>query len=264
MARRTLVEKEHLGHRERMRQRFRQNGLNGFAPHEVVELLLFYAIPQRDVNPLAHRLIKRFGSLHGVLDASVEELMQEDGMGEYAATLLSLVSRAAKELDMSRISQKRLLTTRRDAEEYCIHLLSGLQQEHFYMVCLNGQMELLGNVLISSGTLSEVTAYPRLVAEGALRYNAHTVVLCHNHPGGSMVPSQQDVELTARLAQLLSGIEVRLADHIIVANGESLSMARCGLLVPEDAGSGLRAADSSGQLLMRNRLQMAGKGKTEE
>lgn len=257
---------DHLGHRERMRQRFRQNGLKGFAPHEVVELLLFFAIPQRDVNPLAHRLIKHFGSLHGVLDASVEELIQVKGMGEYAATLLSLVSQTARELAISRTSQKKRIATRLDAEEHCLQLLDGLQQEHFYMVCLNGQMELLGDVLISTGTLSEVTAYPRLVAEAALRYNAHTVVLCHNHPGGSMVPSQQDVELTARLAQLLSGIEVRLADHVIVAGGQCLSMAHYNLLVPEEKGLGcaVRAADSAGQLLMRTRLSKAEKGTTEE
>lgn len=257
--------KEHLGHRERMRQRFRQNGLKGFAPHEVLELLLFYAIPQRDVNPLAHRLVEHFGSLHGVMNASVEELMQVEGVGECAATLLNLVSQTGKELEASRDHQRTAIKTRADAEAHCFHLLYGLQQEKMYLVCMNGQSVLQGDVLIASGSIGEVTTYPRLVAEAALRYNAHMVILCHNHPGGSLVPSQSDVDLTERLAKVLNGIEVRLVDHIIVAGDRSISMSAYGLIKTENGliDPQVRAADSSGEVAMRHRLSLVKKGLPE-
>ena len=253
---------DHTGHRARMRERFRASGLDGFAPHEVLELILFYAIPQRNVNPLAHRLLDTFGSLHGVLDAPVEELQKVEGVGEYAATLLSLFSQTARRIQQSRQSQLTPVTNRGQAEAHCLALLSSLRQERFYAVCLNGQMQCLGDALIATGSISEVPAYPRLVAEAALRYNAHSVVLCHNHPGGSLVPSRQDMEITRRLAQVLEGIEVRLADHIIVAGGQALSMVAYGLIQQQAVPTGVstRVADSSGETLIRARLQKTLKG----
>ena len=116
----------HDGHRRRMRERFRREGLNGFADHEALELMLFYAIPQRNVNPLAHRLLDTFGSLHGVLDAPVEELQKVEGVGEYAATLLSLFSQTARRIQQSRQSQLTPVTNRGQAEAHCLALLGGL------------------------------------------------------------------------------------------------------------------------------------------
>lgn len=247
---------EHSGHRQRMRERFAAQGLDGFAPHEVLELILFYAIPQRNVNPLAHALLEHFGSLHAVLEADTTELMRVPGVGEYAATLLTLFSHVAKRLDASRAGERETLRNRVAAEEHCVRLLSGLKQEHFYVVCLNGQMQVLADALVSRGSLSEVPAYPRLVADAALRHNAHSVVLCHNHPGGSVIPSHGDMETTRRLGELLSGIEVILADHIIVANGKALSMMGCGLIEQQlnDNSVDTRVADSAGEVLIRDRL----------
>ena len=247
---------EHEGHRARMRERYSKEGLDGFAPHEVLELILFYAIPQRNVNPLAHALLERFGSLHAVLDADAKELQRVEGVGEYAATLLTLFSQVARRLENSRAGERETLKNREAAEKHCIRLLSGLKQECFYAVCLNGQMQVLADALVARGTLSEVPAYPRLVADAVLRHNAHSVVLCHNHPGGSAMPSQGDMETTRRLGELLSGIEVVLADHIIVADNRALSMVGCGLIEQEIAGAGVdtRVADSAGEVLMRARL----------
>ncbi len=248
---------EHSGHRRRMRERFASQGLDGFAPHEVLELILFYAIPQRNVNPLAHALIERFGSLHAVLEAEPAELMRVDGVGEYAAALLSLFAQVSKRIEASRAGERETLGNRAAAEKHCIRLLSGLKQECFYAVCLNGQMQVLADALISRGSLSEVPAYPRLVADAVLRHNAHSVVLCHNHPGGSTVPSHGDMETTRRLGELLSGIEVVLADHIIVADGRALSMMGCGLIEQDISGAGImtRVADSAGEVLIRARLE---------
>lgn len=250
---------EHAGHRQRMRERFVAQGLDGFAPHEVLELMLFYAIPQKNVNPLAHKLIDRFGSLHGVLDAPVEELMKVEGVGEYAATYLTLFQAVARRFESSRAGERECLRNRGMAEAHCRRLLKGLRLEHFYVVCLDAQMRVLADALIARGSLSEVQAYPRLVAEAVLRYNAYTVLLTHNHPGGSLIPSQQDMDHTRLLAEMLRNIEVPLADHIIVAGDRSLSMVGCGLIEQtkeEKNGEILtKVADSAGEVLIRARLE---------
>ena len=156
---------EHAGHRQRMRERFLTGGLEGFADHEVLELMLFYAIPQRNVNPLAHRLLDRFGTLHAVLEAPVEELMKVEGVGQYAALLLSLFSHAARRLEMSRENTGKLICNRGMAEKHAVRLLQGLRTEHFYAVCLDGRMQLIADELIARGSIDEVQAYPRVVAE---------------------------------------------------------------------------------------------------
>lgn len=248
---------EHAGHRQRMRQRFQESGLNGFADHEVLELALFYAIPQRNVNPLAHRLIERFGSLHAVLGAPVQELCKVEGVGENAATLLNLFFCVANRLEMKRDGKAKSITTFTEASSHCEALLRGLRQEHFYIVCLNAQGEVLRDALINRGTIDEVQAYPRLVAEEALRHNAHSVILCHNHPGGSVIPSHADVEATRTLADLLQRLEIRLVDHIIVAAGESLSMVRCGLIQSRvhDGCMTAHVADGAGEVRIRHELE---------
>ena len=249
---------EHAGHRQRMRERFLANGLEGFAAHEMLELMLFYAIPQRNVNPLAHRLMDHFGSFHGVLEAPVEELRKVEGVGEYAATLLSLFAHVASQLERSRTGDRATLSNRGEAQRYCRRLLGGLRREYFYVVCLNAQKQVLGDVMISSGSIDEVQAYPRVVVEAALRYNAHSVILCHNHPGGSCIPSKQDVEVTRVLGELFSQLSIILIDHIIVTDTRALSMVGCGLILTEvraDQQVVFNVADSAGEILIRRRLE---------
>lgn len=221
---------EHSGHRQRMRERYQKQGLEGFAQHEVLELLLFYAIPQKNVNPLAHRLIDRFGSLYGVLNASPQQLAQVEGIGEYAATLLSLFQSVPKQAALTRDTAKLKLSKRQTAVDYCTRLLQGEKRELFYAVCLNGQMETISDVLIAKGSLSNVPAYPRIVLDAVLTHNAHSVLLCHNHPSGSIAPSPQDLAATRTLADLLRTIEVVLIDHIIVSERDAMSMVRNGYI----------------------------------
>ncbi len=254
---------EHDGHRQRMRERFQAQGLDGFAPHEVLELILFYAIPRANVNPLAHRLIDTFGSLHAVLEADVKDLTKVEGIGQNAATLLSLFGHVDRQLERSRSAARKKLRNRLEASRHCLGLLAGLREEHLYLVCLNAQMEVLQNVLIARGTLNEVPAYPRMVAEAALRANAHAVVLCHNHPGGSIIPSSNDLEMTASLGQLLQSLDVLLADHVIVAGEDTLSLVECGLLQHEQDDGMLmtKVADPGDDPLIRRKaLEKIGKG----
>ena len=220
----------HEGHRQRLRDRFLQDGLNGFAPHEVLELMLCYAIPQKDVNPLAHALLKHFGSLHGVFDASPEQLVQVEGIGPYTAAFLYLIMPLNRKIEFSRMGQKPVLKNRKDAQAYCVNLLSGMHHEHFYLLALDAQMQLLGSQLIGKGSIAQVPAYPRLAVEAAIKYNAHSVILCHNHPGGSILPSDADLQVTCRLAEVLAGIDVTVLDHMIVAGTQSASMVQMGYI----------------------------------
>ncbi len=240
----------HEGHRQRLRDRFLQQGLEGFAAHEVLELLLCYAIPQKNVNPLAHALLSHFGSLHGVFDATPEQLMQVDGIGPYAAAFLHLMLPLNRRIDFSRMGAKPVLKNRRDAQNYCLSLLSHLTHEHFYLLALDAQLQLLGTVLLGKGSLSEVPAYPRLAVEAAIKHNAHSVILCHNHPGGSAAPSDADLDATYHISQVLAGIDVVVIDHLIVAGSQASSMVQLGYLdhsLPEPPAA--IAADSTGRIL---------------
>lgn len=247
---------EHAGHRQRMRERFIKQGLDGFAAHEVLELALFYAIPRQNTNPLAHHLIDHFGSLHGVLEAPVDELMKVEGVGQNAAVLLSLFFQIARQLEFSREKELELMDTRLKAEVHCKRLLGGLKQEHLYAVCLDGQMRVIADALVAKGTLSEVPAYPRLVVEAALRHNAHALVLCHNHPGGQAMPSQSDIETTYAISHLLAGLGVMLADHMIVSGSHVLSMAAEGLMSHVMLGKeDVHAASSAGQVRIAHQIK---------
>lgn len=248
---------EHAGHRQRMKQRFQTQGLEGFAPHEILELALFYAIPQRNVNPLAHQLIERYGSLHGVMEASVEELQQIDGVGENTATLLSLFMHVARALEKSRASGLEDLNTHRAVKEHCYRLLCGLNHEEFYVVCLNAQNRLIRDVCISKGSVGEVWAHPREVVDAVLRHNAASVVLCHNHPSGSVVPSSNDLSLTRRVADVLTGIGVPLHDHLIIGGTHLLSMLDYDLMKTEMTPGGLvnHVADSEMESRIRYGLK---------
>lgn len=218
----------HSGHRMRMRERFRKDGLEGFAPHEVLELLLFYGRAQGDVNPLAHRLLDAFGSLKGVLEARPEQLMSVEGVGEQSATLISLMLPMFRRYSACVCEERKRIGNRTEATEYCMALLAGLRTEHFYAICLNAAGQVLGRRLIAEGSLTEVAAYPRLVVETALNYNAHSVVLCHNHPSGIAQPSQADVATTQELMRVLSALHITLLDHIVVAGEQTYSMAHYG------------------------------------
>ena len=247
----------HDGHRQRVKKEFLTTGGQGWPEHRLLELLLFYAIPQRNVNPLAHALLERFGSFHAVLEAPEEELCRVEGVGEYAASLLRLFAAVGRRMEESRAGQREKLRNRMEAQEHCRRLLAGRRQEAFYVVCLDGQMQVLADVQIATGSLSEVAAYPRLVAEAVLRHNAHSVVLCHNHPGGSAVPSQSDLDMTAELAALLASLEVALADHIIVADGETFSLYASELIRREyhDGHAVVSVASSAGETRIADKLR---------
>ncbi len=227
----------HAGHRERMRERFRTAGLASFSEHEVLELLLMFAIPQRDVNPLAHALIARFGRLSHVLEADEEELLRVPGVGKNAAVLLGMMPQLMRYYQTNALGERPVIRCFADAKAYCAPLFWGAQQEHAYLICLDQGGRVLHPALLHTGTIDEVMLYPRMVVETALRHHAHAVLLAHNHPGGTAQASQADVSVTLRFSVLLTQIGIRLVDHLIVAGGEVCSLARERRFkeLPEDA-----------------------------
>ncbi len=214
---------EHSGHRERLRLRFRREGLSGFAPHEVLELLLTYAIPRVDTNPLAHELIRRFGSLSRVLEAAPAELEQVPGIGPHASALLTMLVPLLRVYEQEKLLAKRRLSTYADLAAYCRTLYLGAGGEQFYLLCLDARMNLLSCRLIAQGTPSQVRADPRLIVQELMRWNAVGAVLSHNHPSGSCQPSLEDIDITQEIQRVLSGVGIRLYDHVIIAGAQDYS-----------------------------------------
>lgn len=224
-----MAENVHTGHREKMRNRFiRDKGFENFEDHQILELLLFYANARGDTNPAAHRLIDTFGSLKGVLEARPEQLMAVEGIGKQAATLISMVVPLTRVWHRCAMEVPDRIGNSREAENYCLSILAGERTERFYVVSLNAKCNVLGRRKISEGSLSEVSAYPRMVMETALNYNAHSVLLCHNHPGGTCAPSPEDISSTIQLQRLLNGVGILVLDHIIVAGDRTYSMIQHG------------------------------------
>ncbi len=217
------IDNPHNNHRQRVYQRYLKEGLDSFAPHEVLELLLFYAIPRRDVNPLAHRLIEHFGSLNGVLDAHPMELSKVKGMSERSAILLSMMRPLMGRYQLSRHKDKVKLTTWGKVQCYARDLIATHKEEVCYLLCIDSKGALICAKLLGRGTVSEVDVPIRRVVEETLRYHAAQVMLVHNHPGGEALPSRGDIQYTQQLSQALSAMEIPLVDHIIVAEGDVYS-----------------------------------------
>lgn len=220
----------HDGHRERKREQFRSHGLDSFADHEVLELLLYYAIPRRDTNPIAHDLIDRFGSLEQVLSAPVEELEKVPGMGRNAAILLKLVPQITRRARVSSIAREKVLDTTERIGAFFVEQFVAETNEIMYQLCLDAKGRMLGCHKVSEGDAGSVSMNMRKIVENALRANAVLVALAHNHPSGVALPSQEDRIATQMAREALETIGVRLVDHIIVADDDFVSLRHEGLL----------------------------------
>lgn len=227
----------HEGHRARLRRRFRAEGLDGFEDHQVLEMLLFYAIPRRDTNELAHLLLKRFGSFANVLEADVEDLARVEGIGEGAATLLALVPALTRRyfVDRARQGRHQLNSTER-AAEFLVPFMAGRATEVFYVLCLDTQCRVIVPALIVEGLPDRASVEPRAVVEVALRHKAHSVIFAHNHPTGTARPSTADHRVTRLLVEALAPIGIAVRDHIIVAGEDWFSFVRAGDLPKASQG----------------------------
>ena len=220
----------HAGHREHMRKRFLENGLSGFADHEVLEMLLYYSIPRADTNPIAHALMNRFDSLNGVLTAPLEMLRQVDGVGEHTAILIRLASLAVQKARLEEAARELALSDPDKIGNYLLELFSQERNEAVYQLCLDLKGKLLVCKRLGEGGASTVNLDIRKLVENALLSSASYVILAHNHPSGVAMPSQDDRDATDRARAALAAIDVILSDHIIVADGDYISFAQSGYL----------------------------------
>lgn len=223
-----VTESIHKGHRERLKQRFLEEGLDNFTEIQVLELLLFYAIPRSDTNPIAHSLLDHFGSLAQVLEADVEELKKVPGIKDHAATLLALVIDLCRYYQVNCAQEIEILTTLEDCGKYLVPRFFGRTRETVFLLCLDAKCKVLCCKEIGEGSVNAASISVRKVVETALVANATTVVLAHNHPSGIAVPSNEDIQTTQRIAAALHAVEIHLADHVVVADGDYVSMVQSG------------------------------------
>lgn len=215
----------HEGHRLRVKQRYMEEGLDGFQEHEVLEMLLFYSLSRKDTNELAHRLLDEFGNLPAVMSATPAQLANVPGIGESTAVFLSFIH------DLNRYTQvckKKMecssLLTVEECGEYLCPKFMGLRNEVVYLVCLDSKCKILGCKLLGEGSVNSAAVPIRRIVEHALNMNASTVVLAHNHPSGVALPSNDDVQTTRVLSNALQAVDIFLADHIIFSDDEFVSM----------------------------------------
>ncbi|MBR6425621.1 MAG: DNA repair protein RadC [Oscillospiraceae bacterium] len=220
----------HAGHRSRLRSQFTKGGLDPMSDVNVLELLLFYTIPRRDVNPIAHALLNHFGTLSGVFEAPLEELQKVPGVSEATAIHLHLVPQAARRYLLDQQSRVRLLRTPEQLGEYLMPFFFAQRTEHVYLLCLDAMCKPMGVRLLAQGEINSAAVTPRKVVETALSVGATSVVLAHNHPAGVALPSQDDLDLTEKIFRALDAVDVFLADHLIFADSDFLSLAEDGLI----------------------------------
>ena len=220
----------HEGHRARLRRKVRETGLDALAPHEILEFLLYHIVPRQDVNALAHRLLERFGSLSGVLEAAPDELLKIDGMGDTAAQLICLIPQLERRHFIDRSGKANILNSTSKCGQYLVPFFHGEQEEVVYLLCLDAKCKALCCVPVHRGSITVASISVRKIVQTALNQNAASVVLVHNHPSGYALPSQEDLDTTRTLQTALQSVGIVLADHIIVADDDYVSLADDGYL----------------------------------
>lgn len=226
----------HDDHRQRVRQRFLESGLDDFHEIQALELLLFYCIPRRDTNPVAHALLEHFGSFSQVMEAPVEELKKVKGMGESSAVFLHLVTAVSRYYQVDRVKQVKTLPTIEDCGRYLIPFFHGRRNETVFLLCMDAKCKVICCKEIGEGSVNSAGVPIRRIVETALGVSATTVVLAHNHPSGLALPSGEDIETTHRAAAALNAVEINLADHIVVADDDFVSIAQSGYYHPGEGG----------------------------
>lgn len=216
----------HDGHRKRMREKFYKNGLEAFTDIEALEMLLFYAVPYRETNTLAHALLDKFGSLENVMAADYNHLIQVDGIGDNTASIIKFVPEFMRRLQINIGSKVKVLNSVENAASVIKPYLSGKKIEELYMFCLTTKKTLIRVVPLQKGTVDSVQIYTRHILSEALMNNAHSIILAHNHPSGSKEPSKEDIEKTILIEKTLRGVNIELADHFIIADNDFASLKR--------------------------------------
>ncbi len=220
----------HEGHRQRMKQRFLQEGLMHFSGHEVLEMLLFYALPYRNTNDLGHRLEQTFGSLTKVLEADYRDLVKVEGVTPHVATLIALSGQLARRYQREQYAVGTILYDAPAMGKFLLPWFSGAKDESVVLMSMDNRYKVLNTTRIFEGSVNSTQFNIRGAVHQALRDNATMVVMAHNHPNGHAFPSNADIDTTARFAKVLKELNIRLLDHLVVAEDDFVSFAQSGLL----------------------------------
>ena len=216
----------HAGHRNRLRKRFLSEGLDSFSEHNVLELILFYALPRIDTNEIAHALINHFGSFTAVLDAPLDEICKVKGVSYGTAVLIKSYMPVARYYMARKGSEDMVLDTAEKCGDYLLGCFAGLMEEKTMLLCLDSKCKLLGCATLAEGNIGNVGFSSRKLIETVIDYSASGVILAHNHPSGIALPSESDLEATKSAARFLRAVGVSLLDHIIIADDDYVSMAQ--------------------------------------
>lgn len=222
----------HAAHRARMKQTFLKYGFDSFSDVEKVEFLLFYCIPFKDTNPLAHRLLDEFKTINGIVNAPVEALMKIDGVGEHVAIFFKVIQNTINEYYHDRLKAKHKIKGVNSAAEFCKNLFVSKQKEELVIICLDNNSYVSNYKTISKGSASEIQIEIRDITEFVINSNADRIIISHNHPTGSPKPSDDDLAFTSRVAMALMFNSIDILDHVIISPYGTFSMAKEKILEP--------------------------------
>lgn len=223
------LKKQRSGHRDRVRERFLAEGLDGFQDYEALEMLLFYAIPRQDTKQIAKRLLEQFKTLPAVFRATPAQL-REAGLTEATAALITMIPQLARKIEEQQAQEAAVIRSTLDAGREVCALFRNRQEESVRMLCLNASGKVLKRVKIAEGDVNAVHFPIRKLVEEALASKAVSVILTHNHPGGTLSPSQEDLAATESAGKALDTVGIRLLDHLIVSNNNYCSLREEGYL----------------------------------
>ncbi len=222
----------HKDHRQRVKDRFLKEGLENFDDLHILELMLFYCIPRRDTNIIAHNLLDRFGSLPNVLDATHDQLKKVEGMGSGAATFIRFLSELERVSEIRRNGTFEIVNSTEDVGKCFMAHLGKLRNESVYIMCLDAKNKVLSVEKVCEGSVTSVNVPMRAIIERAIATNATAMILAHNHPSGLAFPSEEDIKVTYDVAKNLQGIDVMLLDHMVISDGDYISMVQSGQYYP--------------------------------
>ncbi|MCX7982322.1 MAG: DNA repair protein RadC [Syntrophales bacterium] len=217
-------------HRKRLREKFLKAGVESLHDYEILELLLTFAIPRRDVKPLAKDLLTRFQNLNGVLDADIKELSETHGLGLHTACLIKLAKSIVTLYLKGEVKKKIKISSPRELVDFCRSHLGGLKEEQFCVAFLDSQNQLIELDTLQRGTVNHAIVYPRQVLEKALERKASALILIHNHPSGIVNPSEADIRLTRVIKEAASILDIKVHDHVIIGEGSMYSFREEGIM----------------------------------
>lgn len=230
MKKQTTDKPSHIGHRKRIRQRLTATGTEAFLDHELLEVLLTYAIARKDTKPTAWALLKHFGSLNGVLDADQTALTDVAGIGPHTAQLFTLLRELFKRYLLAQVKRNVQIRTPQQVLDYCKASLAGKKEEFLEVIFLSTRNTIISIQVIARGEIDKVSASPRKIVEWALKEKASALILVHNHPSGDATPSAEDIDLTLKVIQAARVFDISVHDHIIISKGMHYSLKAAGYI----------------------------------